>query len=245
VIFITNNQDKQHLPEVGYGFILKIEEFLMSITIFLADDHAMFRDGLRSYLEGQPDLKVIGEAADGRETVRQVAQRCPDVVLMDIAMPELNGVEATRQIQQLCPATQVIILSMHATSEHIFRALQAGARGYLLKEAAGLEVINAVRSVQAGQRYLSQKISDVVINDYVHQREASAEHDPLARLSPREREILQLVAEGKSGVEIAELLSLSHGTVDTYRSRLMRKLGLNDLPSVVKFAIQHGLISLD
>lgn len=217
----------------------------MTITTFIADDHAVVRDGLRALLEGQPDLEVIGEAANGREAVRQVAQRCPDVVLMDIAMPELNGIEATRQIYQVCPATQVIILSMHATSEHIFRALQAGARGYLLKEAAGIEVINAVRAVHAGQRYLSQKISDQVVNDYLRQREAGAGQDPLARLSPREREILQLVVEGKSSAEVADILSLSPGTVNTYRSRLMRKLGLSDLPSLIKFAIQHGLISLD
>jgi DNA-binding NarL/FixJ family response regulator len=217
----------------------------MTITIFLADDHAVVRDGLRALLEGQPDLKVMGEAANGRETVRQVAQRCPDVVLMDIAMPELNGIEATRQIHQVCPATQVIILSMHSTSEHIFRALQAGARGYLLKEAAGIEVINAVRSVHTGQRYLSQKISDKVVNNYMRQREANAGQDPLARLTPREREILQLVVEGKSSSEIAALLSLSAGTVNTYRSRLMQKLGITDLAGLIKFAIQHGLISLD
>jgi DNA-binding NarL/FixJ family response regulator len=217
----------------------------MTITIFLADDHAVVRDGLRALLEGQLDLEVIGEAANGREAVHEVAQHCPEVVLMDIAMPELNGIEATRQIRQVCPATQVIILSMHATSEHIFRALQAGARGYLLKEAAGSEVINAVRSVHAGQRYLSQKVSNTVVNNYIRQHEASAEQDPLARLTPREREVLQLVVEGKSSTEIADILSLASGTVNVYRSRLMRKLGLSDLPSLIKFAIRHGLISLD
>jgi DNA-binding NarL/FixJ family response regulator len=214
-----------------------------SITIFLADDHAVVRDGLRYLLEAQPDLTVIGDAANGRDAVRQVAQQCPDVVIMDIAMPELNGIEATQQIRQSCPATQVIILSMYATVEHIGRALQAGALGYVLKESAGLEVVEAVRAVQAGRRHLSQKISNQVIDNYVRQREAGSATNRLDRLSLREREILQLVVEGKSSAEIAKVLSLSPKTVETYRSRLMRKLGLKDLPSLVKFAIQHGLTS--
>lgn len=217
----------------------------MSITVFLADDHAVVRDGLRALLEAQPDISVIGDAANGREAVRLVAQLCPDVVVMDIAMPDLNGIEAARQISEVCPSTQVIILSMHSTTEHIFRALQAGARGYLLKESAGIEVVNAVRAVHAGHRYLSQKISDWLIDDYVRQRQAAEAKGPLARLSPREREVLQLVVEGKSSTEIAGLLSLSLKTVETYRSRLMRKLGISDLPALVRFAIQHGLTPLE
>lgn len=217
----------------------------MSITVFLADDHAVVRDGLRFLLEAQPDISVIGDAANGRDAVRLVAQLCPDVVIMDIAMPELNGVEAARKIGEVCPSTQVIILSMHSTTEHIFRALQAGARGYLLKESAGIEVVNAVRAVHAGHRYLSPKISDGLIDDYVRQREAAGAKSPLARLSPREREVLQLVVEGKSSAEIADMLSLSLKTIETYRSRLMRKLGISDLPGLVKFAIQHGLTPLE
>ena len=217
----------------------------MSITVFLADDHAVVRDGLRVLLEAQPDIRVIGDAADGRETVRRVTRLCPDVVVLDIAMPELNGIEAAREIAQVCPSTQVIILSMHSTMLHIFRALQAGARGYLLKESAGIEVVNAVRAVHAGRRYLSQKISDSLIDDYVHQRQAAEAQSPLARLSPRERQVLQLVVEGKSSAEIAGTLSLSLKTVETYRSRLMHKLGISDLPGLVKFAIQHGLTPLE
>jgi DNA-binding NarL/FixJ family response regulator len=217
----------------------------LSITVFLADDHAVVRDGLRVLLETQHDITVIGDAANGRDAVRQMAELRPDVAVVDIAMPELNGIEATCQIRQLCPATQVVILSIHSTTEHIFRALQAGARGYLLKESAGAEVVNAVRAVYAGRRYLSQKITDKVLDDYVRQQEILKAQSPLERLSPREREVLQLVVEGRSSAEIADILSLSPKTVETYRSRLMHKLGINDLPNLVKFAIQHGLTPLE
>ena len=215
------------------------------ITILLADDHAVVRDGLRFLLEAQPDLEVIADGGNGREAVRQAAQQCPDVAILDIAMPELNGIEALRQINTICPDTQVIILSMHATTQHILQALQAGARGYLLKESAGSEVVEAVHAVHAGRRHLSQKISDKVIDDFARLREPDEVQQPLARLSHREREVLQLVVEGKSSGEIAEILSLSISTVDTYRSRLMHKLGIGDLPGLVKFAIQQGLITLE
>ncbi len=217
---------------------------MASITVFLADDHAVVRDGLRYMLEAQADITVVGDAANGRDAVRQVGQLCPDVVIADIAMPELNGIAAAREISEICPRSQVIILSMHSTTEHVFRALQAGARGYLLKESAGIEVVNAVRAVHAGRRYLSDRISEQLVDDYVHQRQAAQAKSPLARLSARERQVLQLVVEGRSSVEIAEMLFLSPKTVDTYRSRLMRKLGISDLPSLVKFAIQHGLTPL-
>jgi DNA-binding NarL/FixJ family response regulator len=160
---------------------------------------------------------------------------------MDIAMPELNGIEATRQIHDASPSTQVLILSMHSTTEHIFRALRAGARGYLLKDSAGTEVVDAVRAVHAGRRYLSQKIASTVLDDYISERHRSS---PLDSLSPRERQILQLVAEGKSSAEVAALLFLSPKTVDTYRSRMMQKLSIGDLPTLVKFAIQHGVTQL-
>ncbi len=213
----------------------------MTIRVLLADDHTIVRDGLRALLEAERDIQVVGDVADGRDAVRQTAQLCPDVVLVDIAMPELNGIEASRQIREVCPSAQVIILSMHSTAEHIFQALHAGARGYLLKESAGKEVIAAVRAVYAGRRYLSQKISSQALDDYARQREPG----PLERLSPREREILQLVVEGKSSAEIAALFSLSPKTIETYRSRMMDKLGVGDLPGLVKFAIQHGLTPLE
>lgn len=217
----------------------------MSITIFLADDHAVVRDGLRFLLEAQADFKVVGDASNGREAVQRVTNLCPDIVIIDIAMPELNGIEAARQIHDICPTIRIIILSMYATDEHVLRALQAGAQGYILKESAGVEVINAVRAVHAGHRYLSQKISERVIDGFIRQQSINPPENPLDRLSPREQEILQLVVEGKSSADIAEILSLSPNTVDTYRSRLMQKLGISDLPNLVKFAIQHGLISLD
>lgn len=215
------------------------------ITVFLADDHAVVRDGLRALLEAQSDIQVVGDATNGREAVRQVTELLPDVVVMDVAMPELNGIDAAGQIAQAQLATQVIILSMHSTTEHVFRALQAGAQGYVLKESAGIEVVKAVRTVRAGERYLSPKISDQLLDDYLHQFQSVEAKGPLARLSPREREVLQLVVEGKSSSEIADILSLSTKTVETYRSRMMRKLGIKDLPNLVRFAIQHGITSLE
>lgn len=217
----------------------------MSITVVLADDHAVVRDGLKLLLETQADLQVVGEATDGRQAVRQVARLRPRVAILDIAMPELNGIEAARQIKEVCPETRIIILSMHSSSEHIFQALRAGAQGYLLKEVAGSEVIQAVRVVNAGGRYLSQKVADLVIDEYLRQGEAAVGDSPLARLAPREREILQLVAEGKSTTEIAQILPLSPKSVETYRSRLMKKLGLKDLSALIKFALQHGLTQED
>jgi DNA-binding NarL/FixJ family response regulator len=217
----------------------------MTITVFVADDHAVVRDGLRFLLEAQDDLKVVGDAADGRSAVQLVERLQPNVAIIDVAMPGLNGIEATRQICESCPDVKTVILSMHSTSEHVFRAMQAGARGYLLKESAGVEVVSAVRAVNAGHRYLSQKISDQVIDDYARQVDTSSAAGPLSLLTQREREVLQLVVEGKTSTQIADMLSLSPKTVDTYRSRLMRKLEIDDLPTLVKFAIQHGLTPLD
>ena len=212
------------------------------IRIVLADDHAVVRDGLRVLLQAQPDIEVVGDAANGREAMRLTQQLHPDVVVMDIAMPELNGIEATLQIHDVAPATQVLILSMHSTNEHIFRALQAGAHGYLLKDSAGAEVVEAVRVVHAGRRYLSPKIASTVIDDYISERQRAS---PLDSLSRRERQILQLVAEGKSSAEAAAMLFLSPKTVDTYRSRMITEIGHCRRAEPVKFAIQHGVTQLD
>jgi len=210
----------------------------MGIRVFLADDHAVVRDGLRFILEDQGDITVVGDAPDGRQAVRRMQQICPDVVVMDIAMPGLNGIEATQQIQRICPTTQVVILSIHDSSEHIFHALEAGARGYLLKESAGQEVVDAVRSVHAGHRYLSQRILDTLGDIYL----GAHFENSLERLSSREREVLQLVVEGRTSAEISEILFLSPKTVETYRGRLMEKLGIGDLPGLVRFAMRHGLV---
>jgi len=217
----------------------------MRIKVLLVDDHATVREGLRYLLEAQTDIKVVGVAADGWEAVDQVMQVCPDVVVMDIAMPKLNGIEATQRIIRECPDVKIVILSMQASNEQIFRALQAGARGYLLKETAGLEVATAVRAVHAGRRYLSTDVSDKLIDDYMQQRALDEAKSPLTRLSSRERETLQLVVEGQSSAEIAELLSLSCRSVETYRRRLMQKLGISNLPNLVKFAISHGMTPLE
>lgn len=213
----------------------------MPIRVFLADDHAVIRDGLRMLLEAQGDVTVIGDAADGRQAVQQASRLCPDVIVLDIAMPELNGLEAMRQIRQNCPTTQVVMLSMHSTSEHIYRAFAAGASGYLLKESAGAEVVDAVRAVYAGRRYASRQIDLSQIDAMLNVPSAAQPKSPLERLSAREREILQLVVEGKSSVEIGRILAVSPKTVETYRSRLMQKLGVSDLAGLIRFALEHGL----
>ncbi len=217
----------------------------MKIRVLVADDHAIIREGLRVMLGNQPDMEVVGSAANGREAVRLVDEHEPDVVVIDISMPELNGIEAISQMLPRHPHIKVIVLSIHETKPYVYRTLKAGAKGYLLKETAGLEVVEAVRAVYRGERYLSQRISDLLTNVAFRNLEVPIEVSPLEQLSPREREILQLVAEGKTSQEIAERLSISPKTVDTYRSRLMRKIGVEDVAGLVKFAIQHGVISLE
>jgi len=214
----------------------------MSIKVFLADDHAVVRDGLRCLLEAQGDIHVIGDAANGREAVRQVRELKPDVVLMDIAMPELNGIEATVQVRHACPEVRVLILSMHSSLEHVREALKAGARGYLLKRCAGVEVVEAVRAVYAEGAYLSQTIAGSLIADYARDPQPNS---PLDALTRRERQILQLIVEGKSNFEASQSLFLSQKTVETYRSRMMQKLGVTRLPQLMRFAIQHGITTLE
>jgi DNA-binding NarL/FixJ family response regulator len=216
---------------------------MKSISVLIADDHAVVRDGLRALLEAHPDIAVVGDAADGLEAVRQVEELQPDIVIMDIHMPQLNGIEATQQIRERAPQVRVIVLSMLGTPEHLWRALQAGVCGYLLKESAGREVLDAVLAVHAGDIYLSQPITKTLISDFLQRSAQPAKTDPLEALSVREREILHLVLDGKTSAEIAALLFLSPKTVESYRSRMMHKLGVPDLPSLVKFAVQEGLLS--
>ena len=214
----------------------------MTIKVFLADDHAVLRDGLRSLLEAQGDITVVGESDNGRDAVREMEELLPDVVVMDIAMPDLNGIEATRIISDRWPEVRVVMLSVFSDAESIYRALQAGASGYLLKSSAGREVVEAVRTVRLGGRYLSDKITETVVDEYVRERQAKS---PLETLSPRERQVLQLSAEGKTIPEIAELLSLSPRTVETYRARLMEKLGIKDLRGLIMFAVKHGITPIE
>ena len=210
----------------------------MRTTVLLADDHAVVRDGLRALLEHGGDFEIVGVAGNGREAVAEAQRLSPDVVVMDIAMPELDGIEATRRILEKCAGTKVLILSMYLSSEHLHRAMHAGARGYVLKESAGDEVVEAVRAVQAGKRYLSHKISETMIDDYLRD---GVRVSPLDSLSLRERDVLQLVVEGQTNSVIAAKLSLSPKTIETYRTRIMRKLKVHDTVELVKFAMRHGL----
>jgi len=210
----------------------------MPVNVILVDDHAVMRDGLRYLIEAEPDLKVLASFSDGLEAVRFAAAAHPEVAVVDIAMPGMNGIEVTRKMHDACPSSQVLILSMHADLEFIYQALHAGAHGYLIKESAGGEVVSAIRAVHAGSRYLSRKLDREAIERYVLER---GDDDPLDRLSPRERQVLQLTVEGRTSAETGAILNLSPKSVDTYRSRLMKKLDLDDLPALVKFAIRHGI----
>jgi DNA-binding NarL/FixJ family response regulator len=209
----------------------------MTIRILIADDHAMMRDGLTRLLEDDPAFSVIGQASDGLEAVELALAMRPDVVLMDITMPRLNGIDATQRIVEALPGAHVIILSMHVSGEYVQRAMNAGASGYVLKEAAGSELSVAIRSVVDGKAYFNATPGTPIAT--------GATSPDLAPLSAREREVLGFVVNGMTSAEISVRLGLSPKTVETYRSRLMRKLGLDDVPSLVKFAIRHGITSID
>jgi RNA polymerase sigma factor (sigma-70 family) len=214
---------------------------MSKIRVLIADDHGVVAEGLKHLVDAQPDMEVIACVEDGREAVRMAGETRPDVVLMDLSMPELNGAEATRSIMQGDPKCRVIVLSMYAEREYVRRALKAGAVGYVVKRSAAKEVVDAIRATHAGQRYLSSRVADAMLEDSL----ADEKDDPLAKLSAREREVLQLIAEGRTGAEIAERLTLSQKTVETYRARLIEKLGIRDVPGLVRFAIQSGLVSLE
>lgn len=208
-----------------------------AIRILLADDHSLVRQGFRRILEAHPDLEIIGEASDGREAVEQTAELQPDVVVMDVAMPGLNGIEATRQICETSPRTRVLALSMHRDAVYVREILRAGARGYLLKDAFDADLVSAVRAVARGEGYIAPAIADCVLADY--RQHVS---DPIDLLTAREREVLQLIAEGKTNKEIATLLNLSVYTVDAHRGRIMEKLNLHSAGELVRFALRKGLI---
>ena len=215
----------------------------MSIRILLADDHAVMRTGLRLVLERQEDFEVVAEAADGREAVSLAAKLNPDVAVLDIGMPNLNGIEATRQIGAANPNLPVVILSMHSDESYVLRALKAGARGYLLKESAESDLISAIRAVHSGKAFFSPAVSRMLVEDYVRQLQDREIEDSYDLLTTREREILQLIAEGKSNKEIAAALNLSLYTVETHRGNLMEKLNLHTVPELILYAVRKGVIS--
>jgi two-component system, NarL family, response regulator NreC len=208
-----------------------------AINILLADDHAIVRQGLKLILSANPDLHVAGEAANGREAVDLARKLKPDIVLMDVAMPELNGIEATRQMIADNPRTRVLVLSMHKEAVYVREILRAGARGYILKDAIDTELVAAVRSVAGGDGYISPAVSGALLSDY-----RQNVTDPLDLLSSREREVLQLVAEGKTNKEVAAQLNLSVYTVDSHRGKIMEKLNLHSAGDLVRFAMKHGLV---
>jgi DNA-binding NarL/FixJ family response regulator len=208
------------------------------IRVLLADDHAVLRDGLRRLLEQDAEINVVAAANDGLEAVEKAAEAQPEVVVMDVSMPNLGGIEATRSIVRRAPGTGVVILSMHSSAEMIRQALLAGARGYVLKESVGDEVVRAVKTVAAGQHFMGAGVDGKVRAEYP---DGPAGPGVMESLTPRERQVLQLVAEGKSNAEAAGILHLSPRSVETYRGRLMHKLGIDDVPSLVKFAIRHGI----
>jgi len=214
----------------------------MTINVIIADDHAIVSDGLRHIVEAQPDMRVLACLRDGRAALRHAASAKPDVCVLDHSMPLLNGTEATRLIRDRSPSTRVIILSMHSDQVHVLGALQAGASGYVVKRSAAKEVVKAIRTVHQGRRYLSAELLDLVLS---HVADGAGLKNPLDRLSSRERQVLQLLAEGRTTAEIAATISVAAKTVETYRIRMMDKLDIHDLAALVKFAIQHGVVAIE
>jgi two-component system response regulator NreC len=212
------------------------------LRILLADDHTVVRQGLRKVLEERADWEVVAEAGDGREAVRQAEALEPDVAILDITMPLLNGVEATRQIVKRSPSTRVLVLTMHSDEAYVNQILQAGATGYLLKDSADVDLIQAVSAVSKGKSFFSPAVARLMLDDYVRQLADKGINDRYGSLSEREREVFQLIAEGKANKEIAVLLSISPSTVETHRARIMEKLDLHSAAEIVLYAVRKGVI---
>ena len=213
------------------------------VRILLADDHTVMRNGLRLLLERQANLQVVGEASDGRQAVALIEKTNPDVVIMDIAMPNLNGIEATRQIVNQNPRTAVAILSMHSDESYVIRALKAGARAYLLKDSAEADLLAAVRALTEGKSFFSPAISRILVEDYMRQLQSRGAEDTYELLTNREREILQLLAEGRTNKEVANMLNLSLYTVETHRMHILQKLNLHSVPELILYAVRKGIIA--
>jgi two-component system response regulator NreC len=216
---------------------------MKKLRILLADDHIVMRTGLRALLERQPDLEVVGESENGRETVGLAASLRPDVVVMDVGMPVLNGIETTEMIVNQCPTVAVVILSMHADESYVMRALKAGARGYLLKDSAAADLIGAIQATSQGKSFFSPKVSRILAEDYVRVLKQKGAVDTYDLLTSREREILQLLAEGKANKEVATALNISPYTVETHRSHILQKLNLHNSAELVLYAVRKGIIS--
>lgn len=214
------------------------------ISLLLAEDHAVVRSGLKMLLAAEEDMQVVGEASTGREAVQLAREKQPDVVVMDISMPELNGLEAARQLQRECPGVRVLMLTMHDSEEYFFQALEAGALGYVPKSAAEAEVLAAIRSVYRGQAYLHPTVARLLVGDYLERVKNGEEREGFAALTEREREILRLVAEGYTNREIADMLCLSVHTVHNHRARLMEKLGAHDRLELLKLAVRKGILQV-
>jgi two-component system response regulator NreC len=216
---------------------------MRKIRILLADDHTLIRRGLRLLIEQQPDLVVVGEAEDGRQAVSLAASLKPDVAVLDIGMPNLNGIEAAKQITEGESGAAVVILSMYSDETYILRALKSGARGYLLKDSAESDLVHAIRSVAEKKSFFSPTVSRVLLEDYMRKLQRTGGESSYDLLTPREREVLQLIAEGKSNKEVADMLNLSVYTVETHRGNLMEKLNLKGVPELILYAVRKGIIS--
>jgi two-component system response regulator NreC len=221
---------------------MRPEGSLEKIRVLLADDHTILRAGLKMMLNAQPDIEAVGEASDGKQAISEAERLCPDVVIMDITMPECNGIEATRQIKRILPEVRVLVLTMHENEEYLFQTLRAGAAGYMLKEAADTDLISAIRVVSSGRFYLSPSAQSMLVSDYLQRVHTGEERDSYSALTEREREILKLVAEGYTNSQIGERLFISPKTVDTHRTHIMDKLNLHSRAELVKYAMRRGLL---
>jgi two-component system response regulator NreC len=216
---------------------------LKPLRILLGDDHTLVRQGVRKIIEENKQWTVIGEAQDGRELVRKALEEEPDLIIVDVAMPLLNGIEATRQIMRKLPAARILVLSMHADEAYIIQALQAGARGYLLKDSADIELVRAVTVVSEGKSFFSPNVASIMLDDYVRHLAEKGITDRYDTLSEREREVFQLVAEGHSNKEVANLLCISPATVETHRAHILQKLDLHSTAELVLYAVRRGVIA--